>query len=467
MAYVSGYDHDVFVSYAHADEAADSSGKWATELVDRLRGALKHRLGGSEELRIFFDTASLRSNQQLEEMLTAARRSAVFLAIASRSYASRAWTRQELAAFVRVPEDTSRLFAIECLPLAEGELYPAPLQEHHRMPFWRAVSPSNTPVPLSLELDPGAFHQRIYDLAEQIRGQLIILRRNGSVEPIAPGSSHGRVLLAQVTEDLEDERDELRRYLDQFGVAVAPAATYPQGGDEFRRDFEADLAQAGLLVQLLSTRPGRAPPDLIEGYTRFQRDAAAARGIEIVQWRRPDIDLDSVTNPEHRELLMAETVIATGLEAFKAEVLRRATPTQPKKTSTKSSLVFIDADRNDTEIAKALQLEFGRHNFPAIVPALEGPSEQVRADLEENIVDCDALVLVYGQTTDIWVRGQLKLYNKLKPKRTSPARIVALYRGPPPAKREVGFILPEMREIDCRTAVTLEPVRTLVEELRR
>jgi len=98
---------------------------------------------------------------------------------------------------------------------------------------------------------------------------------------------------------------------------------------------------------------------------------------------------------------------------------------------------------------------------------LEGPSEQVRADLEENIVDCDALVLVYGQTTDIWVRGQLKLYNKLKPKRTSPARIVALYRGPPPAKPEVGFTLPEMREIDCRTAVTLEPVRTLVEELRR
>src|ERR1700726_3554255 len=73
MAYVPGYDHDVFVSYAHADEAADASGKWATELVDRLRGALKHRLGGSEELRIFFDTASLRSNQQLEEMLTAAR----------------------------------------------------------------------------------------------------------------------------------------------------------------------------------------------------------------------------------------------------------------------------------------------------------------------------------------------------------------------------------------------------------
>src|SRR5947208_1537839 len=123
MAYVPGYDYDVFVSYAHADEAADASGEWATQFVNCLERAVKHRLGGSEELRIFFDTATLGSNQQLEEILTAAHRSAVFLAIASRSYASRDWTRHELAAFVRIPEDTSRLFAVECLPLGEGEFY--------------------------------------------------------------------------------------------------------------------------------------------------------------------------------------------------------------------------------------------------------------------------------------------------------------------------------------------------------
>jgi hypothetical protein len=479
MAYVPGYDHDVFVSYAHADEAADSSGKWATEFIDRLRGALKHRLGGSEELRIFFDRESLGSNQQLEEMLTAARRSAIFLAIASRSYASRDWTRHELEAFARVSEDTSRLFAIECLPLGDGEFYPSPLRGHHRMTFWRTVSPSNTPVPLSLELDAGAFHQRIYDLAEQIRNRLLVLRKSSSngghpthpnaapsVERIAPGlANYRRVLLAQVTEDLEDERDELRRYLDQFGVAVVPAATYPQGGDAFKRAFEADLAEAGLLVQLLSTRPGRAPPDLSEGYTRFQRDAAAARGIEIVQWCRPDLDPDTVTNPQHRELLNAETVIATGFEAFKTEVLRRATPAQPKKTPARSSLVFIDADRDDTAIARALEQEFRLHKLSVVVPTLEGTAEELRADLEENIVDCDALVLVYGQTTPIWVRGQLRLYSKLKARRAEPPRVLAVYCGPPQTKPELGFSLPEVREIDCRTALTFEPLRTIIQEL--
>jgi hypothetical protein len=472
MAYVPGYDYDVFVSYARADEAADASGKWATQFVDCLGGALKLRLGGSDELRIFFDSASLGSNQQLQEMLTAARRSAVFLAIASRSYASRDWTRQELGTFVKIPEDTSRLFAVECLPLGEGEVYPPPLQEHHRMPFWRALSPSSTtPVPLSLGLDPAAFQQRIHDLAEQIRNRLLVLRRTSPIgglatSPNAPGhANYRRVLLAQVTEDLEDERDQLRRYLDQFGVSVGPTETYPQGGDAFKRAFEADLSQAGLLVQLLSRQPGRAPPDLDEGYTRFQWQAAATRGIEIVQLHRPDLDLETVTNQQHRELLIAQTVIATGLEAFKAEVLRRAAPAPPKKTPTKSSLVFIDADRDDTEIARALKEKFSHHKLSVVVPMSDGPAEQVRADLEENIVDCDALVLVYGQTTPIWVRGQLRLYNKLKARRAEPPRLLALCYGPPETKPELGFSMPDVREIDCRTALTFDPLRTIIEEL--
>lgn len=471
MAFVTGYDHDVFVSYAHADESADVSGKWVSQFVDCLRGALRLRLGGSAELRIFFDSGSLHPNQQLEEILTAVRRSAVFLAIASRSYAARDWTRQELAAFIRVPGDTARLFAVECLPLGHGETYPAPLQHQHRMKLWCPLDPHNsTPIPLSLALDPAVFQQRIHDLAEQIRNQLLTMKKaSPPIERIPVRQIEYRpVLLAQVTDELDEERDQVRRYLEQFGVTVLPEGTYPQGGDAFKAAVEADLARAGVFVQLLSRQAGRAPPDLAEGYTRFQHDAAAARGVETIQWRRPDLDLDSVANPQHRGMLSAETVIATGLEAFKAEILRRAPlppPPPVAQKSSRSSLVFIDADKDDADIAKTLQMEFSRHNFPAVVPTLGGAAEDVRADLEDNIVECDALVVVYGQTTPVWVRGQLRLYNKLKAKRSGPPRILALYSGPPVTKPELGFILPEVREIDGRTAEAIESMRVLIAEL--
>lgn len=249
---------------------------------------------------------------------------------------------------------------------------------------------------------------------------------------------------------------------------MVPAGMYPQGGDAFKAAFQGDLERADLFVQLLGAYTGRTPPDLAEGYTWFQHAAVRAQRIEILQWRRPDLDPDSVSNPRQRELLKGEAVVAIGFESFKAEVVRRATePAAPRTRETRSSLVFIDADKDDVGIAKTLQSEFSKYKFAAIVSSLAGAAEEIRADLEENLIDCDALVLVYGETSPIWVRGQLRLFNKLQGRRPQPPRILAIYTGPPAEKPEVGFHIPDVREIDCRSAVTMEPVRAIIEELSR
>jgi hypothetical protein len=60
---------------------------------------LKQRLGGADSLDIVFDVRDLHANSELEELLAKARNSAVFLAIAPRSYATRPWTRKELDSF--------------------------------------------------------------------------------------------------------------------------------------------------------------------------------------------------------------------------------------------------------------------------------------------------------------------------------------------------------------------------------
>jgi hypothetical protein len=482
MAYVKSFQHDVFISYAHADNAPDVSGKgWVAEFVAHLECALKQRLGGTDALKIFFDSRNLNSNQQLHELLGAARNSAIFVAVASRSYASRDWTKRELETFSETADDLRRLFAIECLPLDEGQTYPAPLHEHNRLVFWHIDEPySLTPMPLSPSLEANAFHPRVHDLAEQIRRQLVVLNASGArntslsdkakVSPSSQAEQSGntkRVLLAQVTDDLEEDREQLRRYLQQFGVPVFPERTYPQGGHEFQAAFAHDLAQADIFVQLLGPVAGKIPPDLPQGYTRFQLEAAVGRGLEIVQWRRPDLSMELVSNVEYRALLTAETVIASGLESFKADVLRRARTVNLSPKESQSSLVFINADRSDQAIAQAIQSEFSRHRVPTIVPTLEGPAEEVRADLEENLVDCDALVLVYGDTTPLWVRGQLRLYNKIRPKRSTPLRVLAIYTGPPSDKPDIGFNFPDVRLIDCRDAGRLEPILSLIEELNR
>lgn len=213
MAFVPGFRHDVFLSYARADDIVDASGRgWVSQFVDCLTCALKQRLGGANEIRVFFDTRDLSSNQQLSELLEAAQNAALFLAIASRSYAERTWTKLELEAFFDATRDTYRLFAAECLPLDGGQ-YPPPLDQQNRMSFYRS-DPSDTEMSVRIPLSPSdaMFHQRIHNLAEQMQRQLRKLQVDSGktakavkdvAQAWAPLGSHQRpefrrVLLAQV-----------------------------------------------------------------------------------------------------------------------------------------------------------------------------------------------------------------------------------------------------------------------------
>lgn len=288
-------------------------GGWVAQFVRNLEHALRLRLGGTDKLKVYFDHRDLNSNHQLEELLAAVKKSATFLAITSRSYVRRAWTLRELNTFINKTDDLKCLFAVEYLPLDPGEHYPAPLQNHNRLRLWRVDEPfSDTPMPLMPAQDD-LFRVRIHDLAEHLRRQLEGLNAAASTQA-AIGQvadtvadrrrrvENGVVLLAQVTDDLEEERDQVQKYLEQFGYLVLPEGEYPQGGELFMAAVAKDLSEADLFVQLLGPRAGRHPPDLPEGYLRTQMETAREQRIPILQWRRPDLDLAAIRGQVHRFL---------------------------------------------------------------------------------------------------------------------------------------------------------------------
>jgi hypothetical protein len=80
MAFVPGYQHDLFISYAHGDDR-----EWINRLIDRLEPALKQRLG--LKVSIWIDNEQLRSSRdfsrEIPETVTSA---AVFLLLPSPTY---------------------------------------------------------------------------------------------------------------------------------------------------------------------------------------------------------------------------------------------------------------------------------------------------------------------------------------------------------------------------------------------
>jgi hypothetical protein len=473
MAYVPGFKCDVFVSFAHLDNVAIGSGSpWINAFVSDLKKVLRMRLGVREEdgLTVYFTGhGSLQAGVDLDaSLMENAASAASFIAITSPAYVvADSYTMRELHAFLHAMGQEARIYAIEHSPLDSNDEYPLALRRLKRMPFWQRHPEREMPVTVSAGSD--VYLQLLIDLAEQVRRQLKAMRAGTaapSAEPL-PASPQLRsaalgsrgIFLAQVTDDLESEREQVRRYLEQYGLNVLPEATYPQGGEDFALHVERDLARSELFVQLLGRTHAKRPPDLPGGYDRLQFERAVARGLPVLQWSRPDVDTATVTDEAHAQLLGGENVMRVGLESFKAEIVRRDAKPSGKAPAGEERFIFINADRSDIQLADSLRREFAGSKVSAAIPLLQGSSEDVRLDLEENLVDCDALVMVYGEATPVWVRGQLRLYSKLKHRRKQPMKALAICLGPPDAKPDIGMDFADLKQIDCRSGVAAEALR--------
>ena len=491
MAYVPNCKCDVFVSFAHLDDVAiGNSPPWVSAFAGDLKKVLRMRLGVREEegLRVYFTGhSSLETGLHLESALMEnAASSAIFVAVTSPAYVvDDSWTMRELATFQKATEGAGRVFAIEHSPLDSNDEYPGTLRDLKRMAFWQKHPEREIPVTMASGSD--AYLQTLLDLAEQIRKTLKKMREAqktasaGILElaksvlseapPVVRQTGEGRtILLAQVTDDLDEEREQVRRYVEQYGVRVLPEGVYPQGGEAFTMALDADLARADAYVQLLGRTQAKRPPDMPLGYDRQQFERAIARALPMMQWLRPDVDPATVADREHAKLLAGEHVMRIGLEAFKADIVKRlAKPPAPPMAAVpaEEQFVFINADGSDIQLAENLRRELTGANLTSAVPILQGSSEDVRLDLEENIVDCDALVMVYGEATPVWVRGQLRLYSKLKHRRKQPLKALAIYLGPPESKPDLGMDMPEVRRIDYREGTPAESLRQLLSGIRQ
>src|SRR5262249_23212395 len=154
------------------------------------------------------------------------------------------------------------------------------------------------PLRLTSKFNAELYNERLQVLAHQLKKLLLDQRDHGAHRTVAepprpqpqqavataapapaPTSESKAVLLAQTTDDLYDERERVRGYLDQYGIKVLPENDYPQGGQEFAAAFDADVARSALFVQLLGNFGSRKPPDLSQTYAQYQYEAAKGAGL--------------------------------------------------------------------------------------------------------------------------------------------------------------------------------------------
>uniref|UniRef100_UPI0011785193 toll/interleukin-1 receptor domain-containing protein n=1 Tax=Crenothrix polyspora TaxID=360316 RepID=UPI0011785193 len=220
-AFVPGYQHDIFVSYAHVDDLTypGVDAGWVATLISGLKVKLSQKLGRSDLFSLWKDEQLSPHKPLTPEILNALKQSATLVIILSPGYKASHWCLQEMETFwqelTQRTNSDSRIFVVERDKLETGQK-PKALEELLGYQFWvndregKSLRILGDPIP-----DP---HERLYydklgDLANDLANELLRLQTQAA-QPIATISkpdTRPTVFLAEVTDDLEVQRDRVHR----------------------------------------------------------------------------------------------------------------------------------------------------------------------------------------------------------------------------------------------------------------
>jgi hypothetical protein len=176
-ALLAGYEHDIFVSYAHEDQL----GVWSVVLQEDLRKALNlillSKLKG-RYIDIWIDEA-LRNNLPLTEQLErCVANSALLLIIMSPFYLGSAWCGKEVSWFSAAARSriapSRRIFIVHALPTDRAS-WPSTLSGLTPYSFFGRHLKTKVELPFGLigdDEDKATYKAVLYNLAGQIREQI-------------------------------------------------------------------------------------------------------------------------------------------------------------------------------------------------------------------------------------------------------------------------------------------------------
>lgn len=458
------FDSDAFISYAHLDnvELIEGQKGWVTNLHRALEVRVAQLLGKKPQI---WRDPKLKGNDNFSQTLVEKlAHVAVLVSVVSPRYVKSDWAMKELDAFTQAAhsqsgvdcEDKLRIFKVLKTPVALEKLPPG-LQAVLGYEFFKVDPDSGRIRELNEIFGPEAqrdFWLKLDDLAHDIC--LLLEKLENPHEAINAGPAGPEVYLAETTSDLREQRETLRRDLLQHGYVVHPARPLPCVASELRAAVAKDLEKCQLSVMLLGRNYSSVPEGCRESQLEIQNQLSIERadqgGFSRLLWISPGLQVEDDRQIQFIERLRLDPgmmegadLLETQFEEFRTEILEKlkrppapapapapeAHPTAQVATGTQHRSLYFIHDQRDADAASAWIGHLFDH-FEVMQSVFEGDEAEIREYHDENLRNCDGVMIFYGSTNELWVRRKLREVQKAPGYgRTKPAPVVAIVAAPP------------------------------------
>lgn len=450
------FDGDAFISYSHVDNAELVEGHrgW----VSNLHRALELRVGQllGKPPHIWRDP-KLKGNDFFEMTLVERlRRVAALVPVISPRYVRSEWTLKELAEFCQAAreqggirfQDKVRVFKVLKTPVPL-ELHPPELQPLLGYEFFKIDAETGRVRELDEIFGPEAqreFWLKLDDLAHDICCLLEMLEQSETALAKGPTQQAPTVFLAETTSDLTEQRQALRRELQQHGYTVLPARQLPAVSSELKTAVREDLQRSQLSIHLIGKNYSLVPEGSTDSLLEIQNDLAIEKqersGLARLLWIPPNLQMEDERQRKviqhfrsDSRTLNGADLLETFFEDLRTVVHDRLKQIEKQGRDTRSGSiqprevrqVYMIYDRRDEEQVTAWADFLFEKGLEVVRPVFEGDEAEIRDYHDENLRTCDAALIFYGAANECWLRRKLReLQKSAGYGRSKPAPVVSI-----------------------------------------
>ena len=433
---------DAFISYAHLDNVELVEGRkgWVANFHRALEVRVGQLLGKSPKI---WRDPKLSGNDLFEETLVdQLKQVALLVSVVSPRYLKSEWTIRELNEFWRAAEEQggihvsnkARVFKVLKTPVPLDRT-PPELRALIGYEFFKVDPETGKVRELDEVFGPEAhrdFWLKLDDLAHDIVDLLEALEHPDQAAAPVERDQAPTVFVAETSSDLRDEREAIRRDLQQQGCTVLPDRALPYVAGDVESAIRADLARSRMSIHPIGRHYSLVPEGETKSLVEIQHELASERagqgtftrliwipsGIKVEDWRQQQVINRLRVDPrirDHADLL--ETYfedLRTTMHAWLKADRSPAAPPAPaaSASSAKPRVVYLIADERDTPILGAWADGLFEQQLEIIQPIFSGDESEIREFHEESLATCDGVIILYGAGNELWLRRKLREIQK-------------------------------------------------------
>ena len=469
MAYVSTFEFDIFISYAHVDNThlSDENNGWVDHLHKELQITLDRRAGKSQMIKIWRDNwldGNQVFNQTISEKI---KKSAIFLSLMSNGYLQSEYCQKELNQFYSyyknhppglVVGDRSRIFSL-LLTNIPHESFPDGIAGTSSFAFHDAASDDEMGMGDPIDTDEKLFREKLKILVKAIfrcLNQMQSLNEETAVKPKTdaltlpdPDTTYP-VFFADVSDALRTPKARVVNDLQAKGVYVIDETVPPPYDIDSHDKKCIQLATSSKVsVHLFDQYAGREIKKN-QTYAMKQLQICLEKSASQLIWMPEALNIESIEDQIYQDFMKTldklpapnkdielirgnRDAIVTGV----VEKIRKMKQASSKPPAKQQAAVLLDIQEKDNICAYELVNYLSPLNITILMnPAHEKPKDNFDP-LENYLQSVNSLMIVCGKVNNETIISRIMILMKMIYETKADIKTQAVFLAPPKKPDEI------------------------------